>query len=206
MNDAHSIKPSEPWRTTSLREQPESTIRAAIHSPNDPGATLMRANTVLSLYFDPDTTPEMRAAMREEFVRALASYPDWAVQRAFDAWVKRHNRRPSPGEIAILAQAEISEMFTELKRREPAKPTDRMDACTPEAAKRILTEAGFTPRYMQAVAKSPMAGSRDEVLSSFNARPHWTDAIPAGMEHDADAIRAARQAAANSAQNADASQ
>jgi hypothetical protein len=70
------------------------------------------------MYFDPDHDPAVKAAMREEFVRALASYPDWAVQRAFDAWVKTGQRRPTPGEIVILVGREMKPMTDEIARRE----------------------------------------------------------------------------------------
>lgn len=131
---------------------------------------------MLSLYFDPDTDAETRLAMREEFVRALASYPEWAMQRAFDQWVKTNRRRPSPGEIAILAQQEIAPLVTELRKR--AAPQDQgrdlSRRVTPQAAAEIIARAGFGPRVM---------GER---------KPHWSDAIQPGQENDAEAIRRAK--------------
>lgn len=93
-------------------------MKAAIHSPPDPGATLRRANTVLSLYFDPDDDQETRAAIRHEFVVALKDYPNWAVQRAFDAWVKSNRRRPTPCDIVILVGHVMKPLTDELARRE----------------------------------------------------------------------------------------
>lgn len=118
MNANALTGPSTPSRMASVREQSRSTLQAAIRSPHDQGATLKRVNAVLGLYFDPDNDPATKAAVREEFVRALAAYPDWAVQRAFDAWVKTGQRRPTPGEIVILATREIKPMTDELARRE----------------------------------------------------------------------------------------
>lgn len=126
MTGSALTKPSTSSRMVSPREQSSSTLQAAIRSPHNPGATLKRVNAVLGLYFDPDNDPATRAAVREEFVRALAGYPDWAVQRAFDVWVKTGQRRPTPGEIVILVGRELKPLTDELARREREK-ADRQD-------------------------------------------------------------------------------
>lgn len=181
MADTPPTGPSPSSPPASLREQSLSTLRTAILSPSDPGQTMSRANTVLGLYFDPDVDVEARANMRAEFVLALSSYPEWAMHRAFDMWVKRHKRRPSPGEIAILAEAEVRPFADEVKRRvalnriEPPRP----DRVTPAAAQSILAEFGFT----------------EERLSGVLRAKHWTDAVPAGQEGNPEAIRKAREEA-----------
>lgn len=101
----------------SLREQSASTIQAAILSPRDEGAVLTRTNAVLALYYDPDLEPETKAAIREEFVRALSTYPIWAVHKAFDNWTRTATRRPTPGEIVILVAREVQPLSDELTRR-----------------------------------------------------------------------------------------
>lgn len=101
----------------SLKEQSTSTIQAAILSPRDEGAVLTRTNAVLALYYDPDLEPETKAAIREEFVRALSTYPIWAVHKAFDTWTRTATRRPTPGEIVILVGREMLPLTEELHRR-----------------------------------------------------------------------------------------
>ena len=127
-------------------------MQAAIRSPHDQGATLKRVNAVLGLYFDPDNDPAVKAAVREEFVRALAAYPDWAVQRAFDAWVKTGHRRPTPGEIAILVGREMKPLTDELARRareEAERREHRSDLSPAEMEQRrafaaqVLQRTGF---------------------------------------------------------------
>lgn len=146
------IRPSTPSRMVSLREQSSSTLQAAIRSPHNPGATLRRVNAVLGLYFDPDNDPATKAAVREEFVRALASYPDWAVQRAFDVWVKTGQRRPTPGEIVILVGRELKPMTDELARRDrlAADERDHQRELSPEEidqrrafAQSVMQRTGF---------------------------------------------------------------
>ena len=72
---------------------------------------------MLALYYDPDLEPETRAAIREEFVRALSTYPIWAVHKAFDNWTRTATRRPTPGEIVILVSREMQPLTDELSRR-----------------------------------------------------------------------------------------
>ena len=84
---------STPLRPVSLREQSALDLKTAIRSPADPGATLKRTDSVLNLYFQPESTPEAKAAVRKEFVVALSGVPAWAMQKAFDAWVKTGQRR-----------------------------------------------------------------------------------------------------------------
>jgi len=147
MTGKNSIQPSTDSQPSSLRERSHSIIRTAIHSPNDKGETLKRANQVLSLYFDPDPDPETRAAVRQAFAGALEAYPDWAVQRAFDQWVKTMTCRPSPGEIVILAERKTKPLTDERARRskidaeqrEAQEARDRQ-RCSPQATSRILAE------------------------------------------------------------------
>jgi len=152
MNANALTKPSTNSPMASLREQSASALKAAIHSPHDPGATLKRVNAVLGLYFDPDNDPETKAAMRQEFVVALAAYPDWAVQRAFDAWVKTGQRRPTPGEVVILVGREMKPMTDELARRDrlSADMRDHQPDLSPEEieqrrafAQSVMERTGF---------------------------------------------------------------
>lgn len=132
-------------------------LKTAIRSPSDPGATLKRTNTVLSLYFDPDNSPETKAAVRQEFVVALSGVPAWAMQKAFDAWVKTGQRRPTPGEILILAERELKPIADELARRKrlederreaDAAPSDEELAQRRAAAAEVMQRVGYatTPR------------------------------------------------------------
>lgn len=152
MTSSALTRQSQPSLLVSVREQSASDLKIAIRSPNDPGKTLKRANTVLGLYYDPDNDALTRAAMRQEFVVALAEYPDWAVQRGFDAWVKTQQRRPTPGEILILVAREIKPFTDELKRRESIaqdqrdyreQPTEEELANRRKVAQEVLTRVGF---------------------------------------------------------------
>jgi hypothetical protein len=136
----------------SIKQAPAVELRRAIRSPNDRGATLKRVNTVLALYFDPDNDPAVKAAVRQEFVMALSAYPTWAIQRAFDAWVKTGQRRPTPGEIVILVGRELKPIADELARREreeaerreaEATPSDEELARRREHAKAIMQNVGY---------------------------------------------------------------
>lgn len=199
MNDKPLIAASQSSQPVSLRAQSSSTIQTAIRSPHDEGKILDRVNVVLGLYFDPDQDPQVRAAVRAEFVRALRDFPDWAVQRAFDTWVKTSARRPTPGEIATLAQRQVQPLIDELayrKRMQEAeeernRPAPQVDASTASA---ILAAAGFTPRRLEAMRDAPMATTFEEAETAKDQpRTHWSErADPDGPEWRA--LRASRAA------------
>lgn len=157
-------------------------------------------NVVLGLYFDPDHDPKVRAAVRAEFVRALREFPDWAVQRAFDGWVKTMQRRPTPGEIAILAQREVKPLVEELdyRKRQAEAAAEReaaKEVVSAEAASAILHQAGFTPRRFDAMRAAPMATSFSEAEAATEApsKPHWSERVAADSP-EWRTLRAARDA------------
>lgn len=189
MVDLPSTPPSGPQRKVSLREQSISTIQAAIHSPADNGATLARTNTCLALYFEPDPDdPDARAAVREAFIRALAHIPEWAMHNAFDDWQRTMTRRPSPGEIVILAERELQPFVREVADRQRAEAAAAEAAAgmerTPEdrrQAQEIIERCGFTAKMTEAIRKNPMensiAGAMDAAISPERV-PHWSEREP----------------------------
>lgn len=186
-----------------MREQSSSTLQAAIRSQGgDEGAILKRANICLGNFYDPDLDPETKAGVRESFVRALREIPLWAVLRGFDAWERSMTRRPSPGEIVILAQKELRPLTDELALRQRERDRaeqeqrERDEArMSPEAAAQILARTGFTPARMDAVRRTPMAGSFDEAQTRAEepAVRHWSDSASADSP-EMTALRRSREA------------
>lgn len=158
---------------------------------------MKRANACLALYYQPEDDPDTKLAVRQAFVRALEHVPQWAMLRAFDAWDKSSNRRPTPAEIVILAERELIPFVAELKRRrEAAQPQEpRREPPSPEAAAAILEAAGFTAKRMEAVRAAPMASTfaEAEAKASGQGNRHWSEtADPDSPEWRA--LRAARAA------------
>ena len=114
-------------------------------------AQVERTQSVLSLYFQPDEDDATRAGVRQQFVAALSAYPDWAVQQAFDQWVRSGIRRPSPGDIGLLARRALQPFTEEIARREKhaALSVDRVRVSS-EAATEIMQLAGYGPKRMGA--------------------------------------------------------
>lgn len=200
MSEMPSITQFTKPQSVSLTAQSLSKLQAAIHSPCDGGETLKRANICLKLYFDPDGSPADRAAIREAFVRALADVPTWAMHKAFDAWERSGVRRPSPGEIAILAKRELMPFTDEIKRREKAEAQRREeaesyvpDAAAKAAVERIVQQAGFTVSAVNAVRKAPMAASIEEAEEAAEKprKAHWSEVTPPDSPKW-DALRAER--------------
>lgn len=157
----------------------------------------------MGLYFDPDDDPATRKDKREEFVRAVASSPQWAIEQAFDDWVRTGTRRPTPGDIVILVGRALKPMTDELARRrkmDAAAEEQRRAQITPERtpeerdrAQRIVDAAGLGLAMRNALARKPMAGSLAEAAHVEPTKPHWTEtADPDGPEMAQ--LRAARAA------------
>ncbi|MCJ8139581.1 hypothetical protein [Falsirhodobacter halotolerans] len=198
--------PSTPSPIASPTAQPTSTLQAAIRGGHDSGEVLRRVNVVLGLYFAPDQDPQVAAGVREEFVRALAPYPTWAVHRAFDDWTRTMQRRPSPGDIVILVGKAMRPITDELARRDRLASqqalTDQTERVSAEAAQGILARAGFTPQRMEAVRAAPMAGTFAEAESrtTEERRPHWSKTVA----YDSPEMEALRRARAGNKMIADA--
>jgi hypothetical protein len=90
--------------------------------------------------------PEIVIRARAAFAKALSGIPTWAVLRAFDEWERTQEWRPTPAEIRALAERAMKPMHDELARRRAAlPPPDPAPRVTPDAAARIMAEAGFNP-------------------------------------------------------------
>ena len=99
-------------------------------------------------WFVRNQSDETDAGIREEFVRALAEIPQWAIHQAFDQWVKMEARRPCPAEIVALAMALIAGITQKIRHAEnqlslPAPEPERMSA---DRANEIMAEIGFRPK------------------------------------------------------------
>lgn len=192
-----SISPTENTSVASLRERLTADLIQAIHSKGDEAYVLDRTRICLKAFYEPGMLDQDRAALLDEFARALRNVPRWAVAKGFDVWMRSRSRRPSPGEIYTEAMKAIRELTDELDYRKRMQapdetPTPRVDA---ETAARILEQAGFTPKRMETVRKAPMARTMDEAVARVETPrpPHWSEtADPDGPEMRA--LRAARDA------------
>ena len=126
------------------------------------------------------------------------------MHRAFDKWARTGTRRPSPAEIVILAERELKPIAEELARRDrdaseakAAADERSRNRVSPDAAARILAEAGMSPDRLEAFRRFPMAGSVAEAkdkLADWNApQPHWSDTA-AQDSAEWDQLRKARDA------------
>jgi len=152
-----------------------------------------RVVTLLSHYFQPDTDPAVVRAIAEDWWDVLAPYPEAAVAQACKDYLRDEPKvRPTPGAIRSLA---IKAMAADPRLAPPAlpkPPEPERVRVTPEAAARILHEAGLTPQRMAAIANGRrmpppnMPGyeepppERPKTIEEIVARP-YTDAERARM-------------------------
>lgn len=170
----------------SLREKSTEALTQAIHSPGDEAYAMERARVCLSCFYEADMSPEDKAAMIDEFGKALRSFPKWAVAGAFDDWMAQHHRRPSPGEIVMLTKSRVKRFTDELRYRQPPEEPAR-EPVDKDAAAEILARAGFDKRRTEAVQSKRMARDEAELYAEDNAeRPaHWTEtAAPDDPRHE----------------------
>jgi hypothetical protein len=169
----------------SLRDRSNADLTQAILSAGDEAYVLDRARVVLKLYYDPAMDDMDRADMLEEFRKALSHLPKWAVSKGFDEWARTMSRRPSPGEIGILAGRFLKSMTDELACRAkeasyPTAETPPRERSFDEKARTevMLQKAGFTPKRMQALHARPMARTHDELFAErTDERLHWTETV-----------------------------
>lgn len=182
-----------------------SEIRAAVidcEKPS-PDRLMERISACLAAHYEPDTDPKIKAMVRGQYAAALSHFPSWAVARAFDEWARTGTRRPSPADLAIIAERKVAPFFYELRKRKERAEEEQAEReaalrrrATPEQREAILREFGMTPDRMQALKRFPKAQTMDEAESMAvgeHEEParHWSDtAAPDGPEWKA--LREAR--------------
>lgn len=130
----------------------EATV-AALTKPVAPMWCMARIASLLSPYYEKETPQSVREMEAEDWMEALAQYPQWAVDRAVRWWKGAENpdrrKRPMEGDIAARCKVEmrgIHAMPALLTRRVRAEEERRAVAPRPEptpeeiAARRAISE------------------------------------------------------------------
>ena len=127
---------------------------------------MARVAALLSPYYDKNTAQAVREIEAEDWLEALAPYPQWAIERAVRWWKSADNadrrKRPLEGDIAARCIVEMrgigsiaSIVQRKKERREfqgPHQPAPERKPIDRETAAKILAQAGFTPRRMGGAA------------------------------------------------------
>jgi len=179
----NSTSPTANTPAVSVQAKSKEALTQAIHSPADSGFTVDRARRCLKLYYEPDMSAEDRADMLDLYEKALSAYPKWAVSKGFDQWEKTGTRRPSPGEIGILAGRAMKEITDELARRAKIETPPEPERAPPsqEEAERIMQRAGFTPKRIADIRAAPMAITFADAEAKAGAPwvAHWSEGCAA---------------------------
>lgn len=117
-----------------------------------------RVQTLLSHYFSPELSPEVREAAIDDWIGALASFPRDAISAACEGYLRdQPRRRPTPGDIAA-----------------------RVGGWQQQRARQSLGREGATDAHRRAVEWAVMTGrlTRDDAWSAVgNAAdmqmPEW---------------------------------
>lgn len=133
----------------------EATV-AALSEPANPTWCMARVAALLSPYYDKDTPQAVREIEAEDWLEALAEYPQWAIERAVRWWKSADNdqrrKRPLEGDIAARCRVEmrgikaLPDLLGRRARWQPQAPQSRQNRVDAETASRIMQEAGFAPK------------------------------------------------------------
>ena len=143
----------------------EMTV-AAMTEPCNSTWCMARVAALLSPYYDKNTAQAVREIEAEDWLEALAPYPQWAIERAVRWWKSADNadrrKKPLEGDISARCKVEMRGIgsLPEIMNR---KATGRWietepprEKTTPEQRKsmanEVLAKAGFTPKRMGGAA------------------------------------------------------
>lgn len=201
-----SAKPSMPYGPgRSVSRMTDSDLLAAVQPEQDKrevdALILTKANLVLSLGYDPGWDDRRRAEVLDAFRTTLRDLPLWALDHAFQTWIRTRPRRPTPAEIRILAYEAMEPIGREIASRKraasPAPWEPKRDRVTAEAAERIRQELGFTDARTDLVKRFPLARSMEEVSETASGEhrssPHWSETV-APDSREAEELQRARDA------------
>lgn len=162
-------------RPPSLFAASNDYLAEAMRGRCDQDRLITTLRDLLSLYFVPDESAEMRVRQIALFVKDMSEFSDDCALWAVDEWRRNHDRRPSPAALRQLAMMRKQEAFKAGERfRKPPEPERFIEPDPVKRAanlERINRDLGMvlhrgqyaTPRY---VAEAERVERR---------RPHWTE-------------------------------
>jgi hypothetical protein len=121
---------------------------------------MARVAALLNPYYDKKTPPMVRQMEAQDWLEALASYPQWAIERAVRWWKSADNpdrrKKPLEGDIAARCKVEMRgigavpkllSMKAQGRYIEPDRPREKLSAQDRQAiSARVLAQANFTPK------------------------------------------------------------
>ena len=136
---------------------------AALTEPCDETWCMARVAALLSPYYDKGTPEGVRRMEAEDWLEALAEYPQWAIERAVRWWKSADNadrrKKPLEGDIAARCKVEMRGIgavpgLLQRKRdgayREDAHEKPRLSAKERQTiAEDAMVMAGYRPKPMK---------------------------------------------------------
>ena len=159
-----------------------------------------RTNAIYNIGFVSPMSPQERAQVIDEYRRVLRVFPLWVIEQAFDNASREFQRRPTPGELVVLADRakrpiadEIARRRKQLEKSDAAHGDQVTDRIGAEDAERLCQAAGFTPKRIDELRRAPMAVSfaEAEVKAYAPSKPDWTQSA---SQAQLDQLRSERDA------------
>jgi hypothetical protein len=174
INSTHS-------RPVSLISASNEQIAAVLHGQCDQARLVDSLRDLLSLYYQPNETTDMRARQIALFVKDLSDMSDATVFWAIDEWRRTMDRRPSPAslrQVCMMRRFEANKALA-LRKAPEAAPYETNEISPDEKAKRaaILERVSKAAGY---VKTEHGQWTLPEDPKAKPARlPHWSEtALP----------------------------
>lgn len=139
---------------------------------------------LLSHYYQPDQSEAMSALAANDWLDVLGHFPQDAVDHACRSYLQSQpSRRPTPADIRNRAAS-----YMAANRPPPVAlpppPEPKKERVSPEAAQRILEQAGFTSTRFDLVKRFPKAPT-PEALEAAKDAPAYVPVQPTPEELEA---------------------
>lgn len=123
-----------------------------------------RVQTLLSHYFQPNNPAELQEAALMDWLEVLEGFSEDDINRSCAAYLRdQPRRRPGPGDIRAGALTFRKERMDRQRRALPPLPEEpKGPRVTPDAAARIMAEAGVDPNLSDVLKRFPMAKTPEE--------------------------------------------
>lgn len=142
----------------------------------DQGRLVDGLRDLLSLYYQPDESAEMRARQIALFVKDMADFSDDCALWAIDEWRRNQDRRPSPASLRQIAMTRKQEAFKAGERFKRLPEPERFVEPDPvkraENLERINASLGMVRRGGRYVSPAYVAETEPD---AEKPRPHWSE-------------------------------
>jgi hypothetical protein len=172
-------------RPVSLFSASNDYLRDVLNGRCDQARLVDGLRDLISLYYQPAETSEMRARQIALFVKDLSDMSDDCVGWAIDEWRRNNDRRPTPASLRQLCmmrrEAATKALKPEATNLHPAPCTSLEPLSDEEKAKRqaIIERCAHAAGMIKHQGQWVTPSRHEELTKEQERKPHWSEqALP----------------------------